>query len=119
MDDFSKEILTEIERDKVVKFAEDELAFRAVKKYLLAVAQKHGVIEKGVEYRGNLNYALNMAWGAIGNGVPRSNEELGENIRALAQAVSLVESGFKEIEDIKETQKAEKIKSEKTENEAE
>jgi len=120
MEDLSKQILTEIEQDKVVKFVEDTTTFNAVKKYLLAVAYKHGVIEKGIEHQGNLNYALNMAWSAINpKGMPRSDEELGQNIRALAQAVSLVESGFRELEDIKELKKAEKIKSETKVNDAE
>lgn len=120
MEDFSKQILTEIEQERVAKFAEDTVLFQAVKKYLLAVAYRHGVIEKGVPHQGNLNYALNMAWGAISNnGIPRSDEELGQNIRALAQAVSLVESGFREIEDIRDIKKAETISSDKKENEAE
>ena len=108
MEDLSNQILTEIEQDKVIAFAQDSLQFQAVKKYILAVAYQHGVMEKGKEHMGNLNYALNMAWGAINpKGMPRSDEELGQNIRALAQAVSLVESGFKELLEMKDIKKVE------------
>ena len=118
--DLSSEILNDIEQERIAKFAEDKVAFNAVKKYLLAIVYKHGVIEKGLDHVGNMNYALNMAFSAIHpQGMPRSDEELGQHVRALAQAVSLVESGFKELEDIKEVKKAEKIKSDKKENEAE
>ena len=98
MQDLSKEILTEIEQEKVAKFCEDHILFQAVKKYVLAVAYKQGVVEKGVEHKGGLNYAINLAWGATQqNGTPRSDEELGQNLRALTHAVQLVESGFNEL----------------------
>lgn len=102
MNDISNEILTEIETDKVITLAQDSVAFNAVKKYLLAVAYKHGVIQKGGKHVGTVNFALNLAWGATTpNGMPRTDEELGQNLRALTYAVQLVESGFKEMEELK------------------
>jgi len=111
MEDLSNEILSDIEKDKIAKFCEDEFLFEAVKKYVLTVAYVHGVPKKGKPHKGNLNYALNMAWGAITGGIPRSDEELGQNIRALAQAVQLVESGFKELKEFKKVEKLEDVKS--------
>lgn len=106
--DLSREILSEIEWDKVVAFSNDKLAFEAVKKYILAVAVNHGVFKKGEVIKGNLNFALSLAFSAVNpNGVPRSDEELGQFSRALALAVQLLESGFREIEEIKETKKVE------------
>lgn len=100
--DLSNEILNEIERDKVVQFCADPMLFQGVKKYLLAVAYKHGVIEKGGVHNGTINYALNLAAPSIHpNGIPRSDEELGQNLRALTYAVSLIESGFRELAEMK------------------
>lgn len=100
--DLSNEVLNEIETDKAIQFAEDTLMFQAVKKYILAVAYKQGVIEGGGEHRGNINWALNLAAGAINpNGEARSDEELGQNLRALTYAVQLVESGFREMAEMK------------------
>src|SRR3990167_2884970 len=102
MDDFSKEILTEIEKDKVIALASDPIAFGAVKKYILAYVYKQGVIEKGGEHRENVNFALNLAWPATDpKGMPRTNEELGQNLRALTYAVKLVGSGFKELSELR------------------
>lgn len=110
MEDLTNEVMTELEVDKAIAFCQDPVMFEAVKKYILAVCYKHGVIKLGGKHRGNVNWALQMAWGAVDkNGMPRSDEELGQNLRALAYAVQIVESGFKEmsemrrVEEIKES----------------
>lgn len=114
--DISNEILSEIEKDRIIAFAQDPIAFNAVKKYVLAVAYKQGVVEKGGEHRATINFALNLAWPATNpQGMPRTDEELGQNLRALTYAVQLVESGFKELS---EMQKPEVVEAE-TVNEAE
>lgn len=106
-----------METEKVIQFHQDPLMFSAVKKYLLAVAYKHGVVEKGGTHSGTINFALNLAWGATQpNGMPRTDEELGQNLRALTYAVQLVESGFREISEI---QKPEEKLETKAVNEAE
>ena len=102
MEDISKQILNDIETDKVMKIAEDKVAFNAMKKYLLAVVYKHGVAQKGEDFNGRINFALNLAWGATQNGgMPRTDEELGQNLRALTYATQLIESGFREISELK------------------
>ena len=99
--DISNQILNEIETDRVLAFKNDPVAFNAVKKYVLAVAYKHGVVRPGEEHIGNVNFALNLAGSAIHpNGVARSDAELGQSLRALAYAVQLVESGFKEMSEM-------------------
>ena len=103
MQDFSSEILNEIEKDKIAAFMEDAVLFNAVKKYILAVVYKHGVFEKGKEYKGNINWALQFSWSAT-DGAQRSDEELGQQLRALTQATKLVESGFKELSEIKKVE---------------
>lgn len=99
--DLSNEILTDIERDRVIAFSKDPVLFQAVKKYVLAVAFKHGSVKKGEDFVGNRNFALNLAWGATEpTGMPRTDEELGQSLRALTYAVKLVESGFREISEL-------------------
>ena len=111
MNDISSQILNDIETDKVIALAQDQVAFNAVKKYILAVAYKHGVTEAGQEYRGTLNFALNLAWPATQpNGIPRSDEELGQNLRALTYAVQLVESGFREISELRKPEVVKELK---------
>lgn len=114
--DLSREILNDIETDKAIEFAEDKVKFEAVKKYILAVAIKHGVFKPGEPFKGNINFALNLAWPSTQQGgMPRTDEELGQNLRALTYAVQLVESGFNEIAELK---KVEPLK-EKKHNDAE
>lgn len=105
--DMSAEILNDIEKDKIITFAQDKMLFEAVKKYVLAVAYKQGVVEKGGEHRGTINFALNLAWPATGAGMPRTDEELGQNLRALTYAVQLVESGFKELSEMRKPEAVE------------
>ncbi len=110
----SKEVLSEIELDKVIAFAHDRMAFEAVKKYVLAVAVAHGTFEKDKPFKGNVNFALNLAWPATQQkGMPRTDEELGQNLRALTYAVQLVESGFEEIAEMKEIKKVETVTEDK------
>lgn len=108
VEDISREILNDIEIDKAIAFAEDKAQFEAVKKYVLAVAVKHGVFKPGEPFKGTTNFALNLAWPATqSQGMPRSDEELGQSLRALTYAVQLVESGFKEIAELKKVAKLE------------
>lgn len=101
-DEFHNLILSEQEKEAVEKFSSDKFLFEAVKKYVLAVLYKHGTMNPGEPFIGTRNFALNLAWGATQqNGMPRSDEELGQNLRALTYATQLVESGFKELSEFK------------------
>jgi hypothetical protein len=109
--DLSNQILSEIEKDKVMAVVEDEITFNAFKKYILAVVYRHGVIEKGKDFQGNVNWALQFAWSSTeSGGMPRSDEELGQQLRALTQATKLVESGFKELSELKKVEVLEETK---------
>lgn len=99
------EILNEIEQDKVISFCADKAMFQAVKKYILAHLYKDGVITAGVEHNPTINWAASLAFNAITpvthGGVPRSNEELGADLRAFGKAIQIIESGFRELSEIK------------------
>lgn len=105
-EDISHEILNEMETDKVIAFAKDKFQFEAVKKYILATAYKHGIVERGLPYNGRVNFALNLAWRAT-QGVTCTDKELGQNLRALTYATQLVESGFKELAELKKPEPVE------------
>ena len=114
--DLSNSILNEMELDAVMRFKSDPLMFQATKKYILAVAYKHGVVKSGEEHNPAINFALNLAWGATNpNGVARTDEALGQNLRAMTYAVQLVEGGFKEMSEMEKP----KVEEEKVINEAE
>jgi hypothetical protein len=103
--DISNQILNDIEREKVMAFASDPILFQAVKKYVLAVVYQHGAFKPGEDFKGNVNYALQLVWPATEpNGMPRTDQELGQALRALTYATKLVESGFREITDMKEVE---------------
>jgi len=110
MNPITEEIMNEIEKDKLINFAQDKVMFNAVKKYLL-VYLSQGIAEPGKPLVGNVNYALQLAWdrqggvvnsaGAVIAYTPKSNEELGADLRALARGVNIIESGFREIGEMK------------------
>lgn len=102
--DISEQILTDIEKEKIIAFCSDPVLFHAVKKYVLAVAYEHGVVNKGKDHEGNRNFALRLAWSAADGRASVSDEVLGQNLRALTSAVQLVESGFKELSEIAKVQ---------------
>lgn len=100
-----KEILDDLEKSKITSFCEDRIMFEAVKKYLLVYMYQDGVAKPSEPHRGNVNWALSLAFNANApaqmGGVPRTNEELGADLRAKAQAVQVIESGFSELLNIK------------------
>lgn len=106
--DLSNEILNDIELDALLRFKEDKVAFNAMKKYVLAVVYKHGVVKSGADYNGNINFALNFAWRATqSSDKAQTDEQLGQNLRAMTYATQLIEGGFKEIEEMTKPEKLE------------
>lgn len=112
--DLSNQILNDIEKEKIIAFAEDTVMFEAVKKYILAVTYQHGVMEPGKPFQTNMNFALQVAWRAAEGTMPRDDKEIGQDLRALTKASQLVGSGFKEIKEMEEASKVEKLPEEET-----
>lgn len=106
------EFLSDIERDRIAtKFNSDEILANAVKKVLLATIYSNGVLKAGEDPDPLKNGALGLAFLAIrGNGVV-SNTDLGEDIRGLAQGVSLLEQGFRKLSEITVEVKDESVES--------
>ena len=110
------EILNEVELDRIIKFVDDKITFQAVKKYLLAHLYQHGVITPGKPHNPFLNWAVNAAFSAIqppGDGygrintnhAPKTDAELGADLRATAKGIQIIESGFLELEQVKKPEK--------------
>lgn len=110
MNPITEQIMNDIEKDKLIAFNEDRIMFEAVKKYLL-VYLAQGVATPGKPLVGNVNYALQLAWdrqggvmsdaGKVVAFTPRTDAELGADLRALARGVNIIESGFRELADMK------------------
>lgn len=100
-----KEILDDLEKSKIEAFCQDRIMFEAVKKYILVYMYQDGVAKPSEPHKGNVNWALALAFNANApaqmGGIPRTNEELGADLRAKAQAVQIIESGFQELSSIK------------------
>lgn len=91
-----KEYLTDIEVAKIEAFTSDETMVQAVKKVLLQHIYSQGVITKGQEHNPLKNRALVLVGGDV------SNEELGSQLRSLWEGVNALETGFAELETIKQ-----------------
>ena len=84
--DLSMEVLTDIQKDKVIAFCADPMMFEAVKTYVLAVVYKHGVIKRGMTHNPGINWAMNLSWPAADGKIRCTDEELGQGLRAMTMA---------------------------------
>lgn len=99
-------IITEVEEVEIRKFINNKIAYNAIKKVLLSPVYDEGVLKPKEEVGDPLkNFALNRASNAIQTNPGITNEMLGEDIRANAQACRLVELGFQQLEEYKDVEK--------------
>ncbi len=93
--------LSDIEKDKIINFNSDEVLVNAVRKVLLASIYDNGTLRKDLAPEPLKNGALGLAFLAIsGKGVV-TNDDLGADIRGLAQGISLLENGLNQLSKIK------------------
>lgn len=90
-----KEFLNDLEVAKVEAFCADTDMLNAVKKVLLQQLYTRGVITKGQPHNPLHNRALTLVQGDV------DDAELGSRLRALWEGVQGIESGFFELEKIK------------------
>lgn len=100
-------MLTDIEKQKIIAFNQDEEMVEAVRKVLLATIYGNGVLKKGQDANPLKNGALALAARTVKGEVIMSNELLGEDLRGLAQGVYLLESGFVELAKVKQNEEEE------------
>lgn len=93
--------LSDIEKEKIINFNSDEVLVNAVRKVILAVMYDNGTLRKDVAPDPLKNGALGLAFLSIsGRGVV-TNEDLGADLRGLAQGISLLENGLNQLSKIK------------------
>jgi hypothetical protein len=92
----TSEILSELERDKVVQFNEDKIMTQAVKKVLLHAVYNSGVLRQGGDVDPTQNFVLGLA-----NNQTLTNEVLGQEVRAAYWGVATVKQGFDKLLEIK------------------
>lgn len=95
------DFLTDIERDKLISFNQDEVLVEAVRKVLLASIYENGTLRKGKKSDPLKNGALALvSMACSGKGVV-SDEDLGQDLRGLFQGINLLEQGLREIARLK------------------
>lgn len=93
--------LTDIERDKILAFNQDETLVEAVRKVLLATLYQNGTLRKGKKSNPTLNGAMALvSLASSGKGVV-TNQDLGEDLRGLWMGIQLLEQGLKKLATIK------------------
>lgn len=100
-----EDILNEIEVEEIKKFVANKTQFEAVRKVLLKGIYFNGVIKPGEKHLPNMNFALSLAYAKS----EVSNEELGADLRACAEGIRTVETGFSRLVEIGETKVAPKV----------
>lgn len=85
--------LDEIEKEKVVAFCTDRKMFEAVRKVLLAPVLHSGVLKKG-EVLPEENWAYSIV--KLG----KTNEQVGEEVRAVAQGLVFINEGFEKLQEM-------------------
>lgn len=93
--------LDEREEAAIQRFLEDEVQMEAVKKVLLSGVYQDGRLEAGKPADPLRNFILGATTGPNDQLLP--DEQLGGKLRAIINAVSLVESGFRALEKLKLT----------------
>lgn len=90
------------EKMKIEQFVQDEKMMSAVKKVLLDPIYYDGVLVEGMDAGDPIkNFALQKTARAIQSDPHITDEMLGQQVRADAQAVRYIELGFQELEKFK------------------
>ena len=95
------ETLNEIEQSKIVAFMEDKIMSEAVRKHLLSGLYNTGILRAGQPADARTNWAFQLVWDRGTQSMPRSNEELGADLRAMTRGIQLVEGAWEEMSKLK------------------
>lgn len=98
--------LSDVEKEKITAFMADEIMSEAVKKVLLFDLYQNGVLVPGEKAIPLRNAALGLFFAHQGE--ERSNQALGEELRAMAEGITTVENAFNEMETIAKPERSEK-----------
>ncbi len=94
------QFLSDVEKVKIELFNQDGILVNAVRKVLLEAIYNNGVLRKDIPPEPMRNAALSLAIATANGQNMISNENLGEDIRGMAQAVLLLEQGLAQLQKI-------------------
>lgn len=96
--------LNDIEKSAVAQFIENKTMYEAVRKLVLASVYYNDVVKQLPEGNPTINPVLSQVYGMIDLNI--SNETIGAQQRAVAEAYRIVTNGFARIDSfkLKETQ---------------
>lgn len=94
-----KDVLTDMEKEKIVLFCKDKEMLQAVQKVLLQGLYEHGVVGKDYTIDPLQNGAFNLASLAVTNPIP--DEQIGANVRAMFAGLNALKNAFDSLESIK------------------
>lgn len=94
--EYVKGLLSESEQAEVDAFVRNDKLFEAVRKVLLVPVYNNGTLKPDERANPSRNFML-----SITNRRELSNEQLGEQARAIGEAVTLIEIGFSYLKILK------------------
>ena len=98
-------ILNELERTEVAQFVANKTLLEAVKKVLLIPIYHSGVLKAGEAPDFTRNFML-----SITNRREQSDEQIGQQARAVAEAVAMLDAGLSYLEIYKPSEKVDEDK---------
>lgn len=97
-----EEILSTHEKKRLQTFLEDAVMKEAVKKVLLATIYSYGVLTPDVESDYTRNFFLSLLVDSQGREMAGNNEELGQRFRAAVEGIKMLDTGFAQLERLKD-----------------
>jgi hypothetical protein len=104
--EFIDTFLNDVEKDLLQQIADNPAAVNALKKLILANVYFNGTLEKGKSPDPTRNAAIAIALACGSGQAVRTDAELGQDLRAFAEGVRLVEGGFGRLEKLKSAKPA-------------
>lgn len=95
------DFLSDEEKTKIMRFNMDKVLSEAVKKVLLHLIYNSGTLRKDAPAEPTKNAALTLALYSAGTPTYLTDEQLGQDVRAIANGVRFLELGYQELEKIK------------------
>lgn len=101
----SPDYLNEQEQAAIIGFTSNPKMVEAVRKVLLATIFNQGTLAPGKQVS-EFNFAFNIA-----NSPDKSDEQMGQELRAAATALNYLKSGFDRLQEIQMPEPAKKAKT--------
>lgn len=93
------EFLTDIQKDKLASLSSDDVLVDALRKVFLAVVYENGTLKSGVKANPLKNGLLGLVQETQMKII--TNEQLGEDLRAMFEAIKMLELGFTKVDEFK------------------